>query len=392
MVARAVSFCGRASAAILILGLGVACGTPSPIYVEATRAIAPNPDEQLAVAISVFDPGFGAGRAPPERSSPQVLLAEANYLPNLLRTTMVETGQWSSVHVVPETRPGSEVTIEGTILESNGLALGLEIEAYDATGRSWLSKRYRIDLDGGAYAVARTRGYDPYQPLFHRIANDLLAARDSLPSDAIRRTRSVAEMRFAADLAPDPFSSYVERGGSGKWELVRLPAGGDPMLQRIGSIRERDTKFLDSLTGHYTYFAAEMEERGYLDLRETMMLEEVAYQETRREAGLRTAIGVGAILGALAVSGANPAAATIAADLGMEVARDGMAMREEAEIHREAIEELVVSFDVEVTPLVLDVRGETVRLQGTAAAQYGKWRKLLAALYRAETEIPAEGP
>ena len=381
---------GIAAAASLLCALGFTCAPSggNVVYVDAVRATEPNEEKQLDVAVVAFSPGFGAGRALPERAHPQLLLAEANYLPNLLRTTMEGTRHWSAVNVVPEARPGNELTVEGEIRESNGLRLALQILAYDATGRTWLSKGYATDLDEGAYAVARSRGYDPYQPLLNAVANDLVAERDGLSPATLRKIRAVAEMRFAADLVPDAFAGYVERDRSGNWQLARLPAEDDPMSQRVGQIRERDAAFLASLSGHYAYFSEEMDKRGYFDLRQGMMTEERAYQATRREANLRQAVGLAAIVGALAVGKENPAAAAVATEVGMEMRSEGEALSEEAEAHREGIAELVDSFDAEVAPLVLDVRGETVRLTGTATTQYQEWRKLLAQLYRAETGMP----
>ncbi len=382
-------------AVVLAVASTLACGTPKVVQVDAIRAPGLADDALLDAAIVVFDPGVQAGEAPPERVNPQIRAAEASYFPHLLRTTLEETRQWGAVRVVPAPSAGNELTVEGEILESNGMVLRLEIEAYDATGREWLAKKYETGLDEAAYQAAKAGRYDPYQPLFNLIANDLVAARDRLEPRDIARVRDVAQIRFAADLSPDPFADYLESGRGGKWQIVRLPAHDDPSLQRVLQIRERDAMFVDALNAHYSYFAEEMDRRGYRDLREAAMIEERAYRDVKRQANLRKASGIALVVlgAAAAIAGGNDASAilgTATAAAGVEVARGGFAMSGEAEIHREAIEELAASFDSEVTPVVVEMQGETVRLTGTATAQYEEWRGLLAALYRAETELAAE--
>ncbi len=386
----------KSIAAFLASWLSLACGTPKVVQIAAVQAPALSEDALLDAAIVVFNPGVAPGEAPPEQVNPQIRAAEANYFPYLLRTTLEETRQWGAVRVVPAPNPGNEVTIEGEILESNGLVLRLRIEAYDATGREWLAKKYETGLDEAAYKAAEAGGYDPYQPLFNLIANDLVAARERLSPRETGRIRDVAEIRFAADLSPDPFADYLEESRGGEWQLTRLPAHGDPTMQRVLQIRDRDAMFLESLNAHYAYFAQEMDRRGYRELREAAMVEELAYREVKRKANLRKVAGIAMVLAgaAAAIGGGNNASiilGTTAAAVGVEVARGGFQMSGEARIHREAIEELVTSFDSEVTPLVVQMKGDTVRLTGTAAAQYEEWRTLLAALYRAETELQADG-
>lgn len=391
----------RSIAALAACFVSVACGTPKVVQVDAIQAPAQtspqSEDALLDVGVVVFDPGVEPGETPPDHVNPQIRAAEANYFAHLLRTTLEGTRQWGAVRVLPQPGPGAELTVEGTILESNGLVLRVAIEAYDATGRGWLSKDYETGLDEAAYQAARAGDYDPYQPLFNLVANDLLAVRGDLPAGALGQIRNVAEMRFAADLAPDPFAAYLEQTGDGRWEVVRLPARDDPALQRVLQIRDRDAMFADSLGAHYAYFAHQMDQRGYGDLRQAAMVEELAYREVKRQANMRKVAGIAMVLAgaAAAIGGGNDASiilGTAAAAAGVEVARGGFQMSGEAKIHREAIEELVTSFDTEVTPLVMEVEGETVRLTGTAAAQYQEWRELLAAIYRAETELQAGLP
>jgi hypothetical protein len=64
---------------------------------------------------------------------------------------------------------------------------------------------------------------------------------------------------------------------------------------------------------------------------------------------------------------------------------NALRQRSAANLHREEIKELSESFVAEAAPLVLQVQGETMRLTGTAEAQYESWRKLLRDIYETET-------
>jgi hypothetical protein len=63
----------------------------------------------------------------------------------------------------------------------------------------------------------------------------------------------------------------------------------------------------------------------------------------------------------------------------------------EAKMQEEVLAELGTSFGQEIQPAVVDVAGETRRLEGSVATQYVEWRKLLREIYEAETGLAA-GP
>jgi hypothetical protein len=69
----------------------------------------------------------------------------------------------------------------------------------------------------------------------------------------------------------------------------------------------------------------------------------------------------------------------------MRTIMDALRQRSAANIHREEIKELSESFVAEAAPMVVEVQGQTMRLTGTAEAQYESWRKLLREIYQTET-------
>ncbi len=72
--------------------------------------------------------------------------------------------------------------------------------------------------------------------------------------------------------------------------------------------------------------------------------------------------------------------------------KSGLEKRNEAQIHVQALEELGMSLEAEITPQVIELEDRTVTLSGNVEDQYAQWRELLADIYRAEIgalELPA---
>ena len=64
--------------------------------------------------------------------------------------------------------------------------------------------------------------------------------------------------------------------------------------------------------------------------------------------------------------------------------KSGLDKRNEAQIHVEALEELGMSLEAEITPQVIELEDRTVTLSGNVEDQYDQWRVLLEEIYRAE--------
>lgn len=73
--------------------------------------------------------------------------------------------------------------------------------------------------------------------------------------------------------------------------------------------------------------------------------------------------------------------------------KSGLDKRNQAQIHVQALEELGMSLEAEITPQVIQLEDRTVMLSGNVEQQYTQWRELLADIYRAELgalELPEE--
>jgi hypothetical protein len=257
----------------------------------------------------------------------------------------------------------------------------------------WFKKVYEQAPDTRSYKDQSGRPRDPFQNLYSTLANDMLAYRQQLTAADLENVRRVSELRFASDLAPYAFQSYLASDKkSGVYQVTRLPADDDPMIVRMDRIRERDYALLDTINEHYSLFSDNMAE-PYTNWRRYSYAELEAEDEAKRSSLTRKLLGAAAIVGGLVVGSeantyAGQAAATGAIFGGAYAIKSGFDKGAEVKMHSESLKQLGESFQAEVQPMVVEVEGRTLQLKGTAEEQYHEWRRLLKELYENETGLP----
>jgi hypothetical protein len=384
------------AAAVALTGCVVQDERPiAPIAAVKATAEIPQ-DELLDVGIRIFDPNIPADEKEQEkrRIFPDVRKAESRFMPVMLRDTLESTGQWGQVRVIPAEGSLSDINVKGKILESTGRELKLEIKATDSTGRVWLEKQYEGNADTRAYKDVAVKPRDPFDNVYATIANDLLAARKELTRDQRVQVHEVSDLRFASDLAPYAFKTYlVEDARRGTYAVARLPADDDPMVQRMDRVRERDYSLVDTLNEHYTNFSESMGD-AYSNWRKYTHEELEQESDAKRKALTRQVLGAVAVVGGIVAGGqtgssAGNAASTAAVIGGIYAFKSGLDMRSEIKMHGESLKQLGASFQNEVQPIVVDIEGRTLELKGSAEQQYVEWRQLLREMYENETGLPA---
>ena len=389
---------GLLLAALAVAAAGCVVQDQRPIPpVVAKKATTEIPqDELLDVGVHIFDANVPEDEKEQEskRIFPDVRKAESRYMPVMLRDTLEGTGQWGQVRVLPRTARAATSTSTGASSSRPGANSELAIRATDATGRVWLEKDYEGQADVRAYKDVAVKPRDPFDNVYATIANDLLAAREQLSRDERVQVHQVAQLRFAADLAPYAFKPYLDRDKRrGTYTLVRLPSQEDPVVQRLDRVRERDYSLVDTLNEHYTNFSENMDD-AYVNWRKYSHEELEAEAEARRKALTRQVLGAVAVVGGVlagseAGSSAASAASTAAVLGGIYAFKSGLDMRAEIKMHGESLKQLGSSFQNEVQPIVVDIEGRTLELKGSAEQQYAEWRQLLRELYENETGLPA---
>jgi len=384
-----------ALAALLLAGCVVQDQRPMPRIAAERATTEVAQDELLDVGVRLFDPNVPESEQEREkrRIFPDVRKAESRYIPVLIRDTLEGTGQWGQVRVLPRDGTGMDVFVDGKIIESDGRELRLDVVVTDAAGRTWLRKTYEGEADVRAYKDVVAKPRDPFENVYNTLANDLLAARRELTREQRVQLRQVSDLRFAADLAPYAFNGYLAKDRKGLYAPTRLPAEDDPVVQRMQRVRERDYALVDTLNEYYASFGGSVAE-PYTNWRKFNHEELEAESQAKREALTRQVLGAVAVVGGIMAgqetnSSAGSAAATAAVIGGMYAFKSGLDKRAEIKVHAESLRQLGDSFQAEVQPMVVDVEGRTLQLQGSAEEQYTEWRQLLRELYEDETGLPA---
>lgn len=349
-------------------------------------------EELLDVGVAVFDAGLDAADED-EPIYPEVRRAEARYIPRLLTEVLQNSGAWGAVRVLPDEDRVSDLLVTGTILHSDGELLKLHVMARDSRQAVWLDKTYEARASRYAYDARTRSSYDPFQAIYHRIANDLVRHFDALAARERREIRSVSELLFAQSFSAETFEGYLDTTRDGRLLVVRLPAEDDPMLARVRKLRKRDHVFVDTLQGYYGDFSETMY-GPYQEWRKLSYDEVVAYRELKRQSNQQLIAGGAAILAGIAAAGggdgATRAAGRVAIIGGGYLLKSGLDSRAEAKIHVEALEEVGRSLETEITPQVIELEDRTVMIRGSVEDQYAQWREVLAEIYR--KEIGAAAP
>lgn len=366
------------------------------------RPSAPIAEEQLLdVALIVFDLGLDEYDED-EPIYPEVRKAEARFMPMQLSEVMQDSGAWGAVRVVPDDAEIADLVVRGKILRSDGETLQLAITATDSRGEVWLDETYTGEASRYSYAAPTRRTNDPFQAVYNTIANDLLMQLEELPPKERSNVRVVTELRFARSFSPGAFDGYLKQTRDGQYEVQRLPAENDPMLERVRQIRERDNVYIDTLQQYYATFDLQMA-APYNEWRKASYEEVLALEQLQAEStGNLIAGGLAVLAGIGAVSSddndedkrrAKRSAGTVAILGGGLLVKRGLDKREEAQIHVQALEELGASLDAEITPQVIELEDRSVTLSGNVEQQYAQWRSVLADIYRAEIgdlELPED--
>ncbi len=387
---------------LLLLILGGCARVPGP---QVPDQVAPLMVEQelaekelLNVSIKVFDQGeLPANSNKANGLSPEIRAAEARFVPVHLKYTLQRTGYWGAVRVVPDDDVGTDLLVRGTIVYSDGESLVLSVEAVDSTNRIWMNKTYAETAKPPEHDKGAPGRSDTFQDLFNTIANDLVQIRNRLSSEEVAGIRNVAELRYAASMAPDAFGAYLQQGSDGRFVIIRRPSPGDPMLTRVRNVRSRDDMLVDTINSYYDAYYQDLWE-PYTDWRKFRSEELSTLRELERQALTRQVLGIASIVGAIALGAAadydTRAQTSTLRDVmiigGTAAIYSGVQKRQETAINKEIIEELGISFSSEAEPLVIEVDGETLRLAGSAEQQYTRWREILRKIYARETGLLPE--
>ncbi|MCB1667315.1 MAG: hypothetical protein R3E73_14610 [Porticoccaceae bacterium] len=365
-------------------GTTIKTTTLTPLQQQTTPV---EESQLLDVGVIPFDPGLDNIDEDDSTTLPEIRNAESSFFANQLTDTIQNSAAWGAVRVVPGKQTVMDVYVQGTILRSDGETLELEITATDTSGKEWFKKKYEEQTGKYAYERHRDIKRDPFQGLFNRIANDLLAHRNRFSATELELLRTISSLRFARAFSPDAFSDHMTEDKKGILKVQRLPAQNDPILRRIERIRERDYLFVDTLQEHYDAFSRRMT-KPYQEWRAASYEEVLAIEELKRQSRNRTIAGVAAVLVGVAAAGGGDrstrAAGAVAVGAGGLLIKSGLNKKAEVQLHVESLIELGQSLETEIEPRVIELEDRTITLTGNVEAQYEQWKQILSEIYQTE--------
>jgi hypothetical protein len=343
----------------------------------------------LDVGIQVFEPGeITKEQVQNKASNLEIRKAESHFIPYHLKNTLQQSSYWGAVRVLPVETESVDVMIRGKILESNGEHLVLQISVSDTTLNNWFSKTYESKATRAFYSGNRVGEKDAYQDLYNAISNDIVSYLRQLPAEKVKAIRTVSKLRFAEDFAPSAYDGYLAKDKKERITVNRLPAEGDPMMDRLLKIREREYMYIDTLNAYYEEYYTEMWP-SYENWRKLNYEEIKAINKIKRDARMRQAGGVLLMLGAVLLNMRqieNTGALQMSMILvGSQIFVNGINISKQAEIHSAAIQELSESFGSEMRSVVMEFEGKQYELTGSAEEQFKRWRELLRQIYFEET-------
>ncbi|HEY0963576.1 MAG TPA: hypothetical protein VGE69_14590 [Pseudomonadales bacterium] len=385
--------------ALLILGtLWLACAgcavhvpTPSPYTSLAIPPAGIAEAQLLDVAIGqfTFEPPL-LKRGTPDLQLAAVRTAESRYMPVMLRHTLMQSGAFGAIHVLPVTDGSHDLYVDAQILESESHTLSLRVSVVDASGASWFERIYTEHVGAAVHDEDALGVNDPFDGLYNRIANDMLHEASQRDANSVAMIRNTADLQFGNAFAPDVYAPYLETDRKGITTVTRMPPASDPAVVHLQRIRLRDQAFHDILQRHYVDFARDIA-GSYYEYRRQSYRELQELQRQQKDA--RNDIVGGAVLIGVAIATSNiddalatVGAATTAAVGVAKVVRGVTNYSPDSPFFTELEE----SFSNEVVSETITLDEEIVLLSGSVESLYEQWKDVLRELFREDRRQPPE--
>jgi len=349
---------------------------------------------KLDVIIPVFDPGLSENAENYEEEGiwPELRRAEANRFAYKLKQALDNSNEFGAVRVTPDETASGDLYVLGKIEESDGEDIKFGLTVIDISGKEWLDKTFKHEVEESFYSNNRNSGKDPYDPVFKEAADKIIDALKKHSPSELDDLKYIADLRFGASFNDVAFMEHMNTKGK-HIKLVSKPSDNDPLFQRVKAIRVREQLFADNLQQNYASFSQNMEV-SYLAWQEASFNEKQLRFEAKKESIYKTVGGVLLIALAIAAGASGDSndsnialdtAAIMGTVGGALLIADGYKSRKEAKLHQDAINELGESINLELEPQVITYEDETVELTGNIQQQFVQWREFLKRIYEQES-------
>lgn len=369
----------------------------------------------LDVAIPVFDPGIPGDPSKWQAQGiwPELRRAESVWYAKKLAEALDQTGIFNSVLVVPDTAVSADLYVMGTLKESNGEDLEIELKLFATTGKELMrKKKMKARVPETWYSDPRTQNKDPYAQTYVSAANDIvsellkIAKKDEkqrkknekhlaknkpkrVKVEALDEIRIVRHAQYGEVLSEDEFGG-VTKAKKGVLSLSYIPDREQENWMRVGSVVSADLRFNQMMDTSYDELTASMSDSYRYWQKDAYPIakgqREAKAARNRAVFGALLTAAVAANVGSNSNSTAGQTAAVTAAVASVAAATKAFQENEESKQLALQLNELGNSVSAVLSPKVIKMENKEVELTGTAAEQQQQWSTLLKEWYETGVE------
>ena len=285
---------------------------------------------------------------------------EALLIGQRLRGELERNDDWGVIRLFPEPSVIPQLTIQLSILASDGRELLVEAVVRAVTGETMWSSVYRDTSVNDDYTNDKT---DPFADLYVTMVNDIVHSMSAAP---IQETylRTLSSLRYASELVPEAFPDYLGRE-AGLYSVRREPSREDPMLIRLNRLRDYELLFVDTIDEQLANVSREVSDAYYLWMKSSK--EQLDWLDLRRERGV--------------------SADTLRNESTFTRLQAVYAAHRSLKIHEQELFELVLELENETRATAVYANEQVFKLSGTLEQQYQEWRATLRRINDLESTL-----
>ena len=285
---------------------------------------------------------------------------EALLIGQRLRGELEQNDDWGVIRLFPEPSVIPQLTVQLSILASNGRELVVEAIVRAVTGETILSSAYRdISVDED-YTNDKA---DPFADLYVTMVNDIVHSVSSAPNQETY-LRTVSSLRYASELVPAAFPDHLGQE-AGLYSVRREPSREDPMLIRLHRLQDYELLFLDTIDEQLANVSREVSDAYYLWMKSSK--EQLDWLDLRRERGV--------------------SAETLRTESTFTRLQAVYAAHRSLKIHEQELFELVLELENETRATAVYANEQVFKLAGTLEQQYQEWRATLRRISDLESTL-----
>ena len=285
---------------------------------------------------------------------------EALLIGQRLRGEFERNDNWGVIRLFPNASVIPQLTVQLSVLASNGRELIVEAIARAVTGETMSFSVYRdISVDDD-YTNDKN---DPFADLYATMVNDIVDSLSSAPNEEAY-LRTLSSLRYASELVPQAFPHYLGQE-AGLYSVRREPTREDPMLIRLNRLQEYELLFVDTIDEQLANVSREVSGAYYLWMKASK--EQLDWLDLRRERGI--------------------SAETLRNESTFTRLQAVYAAHRSLKIQEQELFELVLELENETRATAVYANEQVFKLSGTLDQQYQEWRATLRRINDLESTL-----